>query len=264
MSMSCDGYTPQAFFILLPIFSETESQMLQTAISYITKMQVFFVLLPICFAHDACFWYHTHPSFNIWKIKRAFTATLVSYASPPPPESFSSDKSTFIPVDTPPPTLHYILHTPWALSHYANFFTFLHQQKVQFPPLLLQPPTYLSLWFSTPMSVFLVLLHRDTYIYTYIWKGNMLTEVNNSQRSRWEGTPAQQDGLFTVPLKPQFACTQGSMNVSVQMSKHARACLCVVSRTTCSCLTPSTSVLATIVACPTGITAVCQGSSDTS
>lgn len=66
---------------------------------------------------------------------------------------------------------------------------------------LLQLPTFLSLWFSTPISVL-------RHVYMCVWvcerEGNMLTGG-----------------------KPWFVCIQGTMNVSVHTWKHAHVSLCV-------------------------------------
>lgn len=194
-------------------------------------------------------------------------------------------KSTFIPADTPPPTLHHILHIALCL---LLFFFFIQPRLCQFlhlpsssqgpnsfsPPL--RSPTFLSLRFSTPVSAFLASSRRNAGGVWNIYgcEGNAVTERGTTCHSSHPyfvlpdeqvgGSAAQRDDFFPVPLKAGFVCVQGTMNLSVRMSRHTNACLSVVSLTICSHLSPSTSALATIATWPIGMTTVCQGSSDTS
>ncbi len=137
------------------------------------------------------------------KIEGAFRAELVSCANIPSSKAFLSPSllSFSLTPLRPLSTIFYIflvlrpIPHPQPL-HYVNFFTFPHHRE-QFPPLL-QPPTSLSLRFSTPMSVLLVFApveHRRRVI--YLCEGNKLTvgeqqaipgiHISCSQRSRWEG-----------------------------------------------------------------------------
>lgn len=125
------------------------------------------------------------------------------------------------------------------------------------------------------MSIMLVWVQGNTGGVWYICKGNTLTDGNNRP---FQGSiftvPSGEGGrelstvgwLFPSPSERRRmrANTVDTMNVSVHVSKHAHVCLCVVFLTICSRLPPFTSVLATIVACLTGMIKVCQGSSDTS
>lgn len=174
-----------------------------------------------------------HPCFSIWNTQRSCTATLVFSASTPSSESHPSSCS--------------------ALYSTSSLITCPTASSSAFP----------SLWLSL-----LLVLHRNTegVWYTYVgdsspFLGSILPVPGGAggRELSAAGWP------FPSPWETAvWACAHGGMNVSVRMWIHARAGLCVVSWTICSCLTPSTSVLATIAAHPTGMTAVCQGSSDTS
>lgn len=110
--------------------------------------------------------------------------------------------------DTHPPTLHYILHLPCTAS--STIVPISSPSTSPIPPPSLQSPTFLSSWFSTPMSVLLVLPHRNTGGVLYIhvrgkhWQrgtiGHSRYPYFRISKEQVGGSSAQQDGLFPVPL----------------------------------------------------------------
>lgn len=124
------------------------------------------------------------------------------------------------------PSTHSALYFTYCLCFFlppltiVPFFFSFHlpsSAKVQFPPPLLQSPTFpLFMIFHTHVSSFSFALqeHRRRVIYIYVcvmgtcWQrgttGHFRDPYLLFPKEQVGGSSAQQDGLFSVPLKPRF------------------------------------------------------------